>query len=107
MATEINHLPPPSAHVQDIGGQARDSAQPTTAQPDRKEAGATAGDQVSLTTAAQQLRDLEQNVAAQPVVDADRVAAVKDALTNGSYAIDPERIAGKLMSLEKALGDLS
>ncbi|MDV3238289.1 MAG: flagellar biosynthesis anti-sigma factor FlgM [Gammaproteobacteria bacterium] len=107
MATEINHIPPPSAQVQDVGGHARNGAQPTTDTVDRKEAGPTPGDQVSLTSTAQQLRDLEQKVASQPVVDADRVATVKEALTNGSYAIDPERIAGKMMSLEKALGDLS
>lgn len=107
MATEINHIPPPSAQVQDVGGHARNGAQPTTDTVDRKETGPTPGDQVSLTSTAQQLRDLEQKVASQPVVDADRVATVKEALTNGSYAIDPERIAGKMMSLEKALGDLS
>ncbi|MFA7594048.1 MAG: flagellar biosynthesis anti-sigma factor FlgM [Thiohalobacteraceae bacterium] len=107
MATEINHLPPSSAQVQDVGGHAHNSTPPATPAADRKEAQSAPTDQVSLTPTAQQLRDLEQKVAAHPVVDADRVATIKEALTNGSYTIDPERIAGKMMSLEKALGDLS
>lgn len=107
MATEINHLPPPSTAIQDVGGHPRNGTHPASDRDVRNEADPAPGDHVSLTNTAQQLRDLEQKVATQPVADADKVASVKEALTDGRYAIDPERIAGKMMSLEKALGDMS
>ncbi len=60
-------------------------------------------DTVSLTGTAQHLRSLEHNLAAQPVVDTQRVAATRQAIENGSYQIDPSRIANKMISLERAL----
>jgi negative regulator of flagellin synthesis FlgM len=37
------------------------------------------------------------------IVDADRVAAVKKALADGSYQINAERIAGKMIQYEKLM----
>ena len=108
MTIEINNLSSSSAQVTELGGHARSSGQPATDKTAEKPAGqSAAGDQVSLTPAAQQLRGLEQQIAEQPVVDSQKVNAVKDALANGSFEINPERIAAKMMSLEKALGDMS
>lgn len=68
------------------------------------EAGRKPGsDSVSLTGTAQQLRGIEQSLASQPVVDAQRVAATRQAIENGSYEIDPNRIASKMISMELAL----
>lgn len=63
------------------------------------------GDQISLTDDAQRLRSLEQSLAERPVVDSQRVSAVRDAVDNGTFAVNPERIADKLLSLEQALTD--
>jgi negative regulator of flagellin synthesis FlgM len=67
-------------------------------------AGKTAGDDVQLTGAARSLAGIEQSLRAQPAVDELRVAAVKERLQNGSYEIDPQRVADKLLRLE---GDLA
>lgn len=108
MAIEINNLSSGSAQVTELGGQARASDRPTTDKAAEKSSGqATAGDQVSLTPAAQQLRGLEQQITEQPVVDSQKVTAVKEALASGSFEVNPERIAAKMISLEKALGDMS
>jgi len=56
---------------------------------------------------ARQLKALEEKVNDLPVVDSDRVNAVRAALASGSYEIDTQRIAGKLMSFERALSDLA
>lgn len=107
MAIEINNVPSATSAVTDVGGQHRNSAQPQVDSQANKSTGqSNSADQVSLTPTAQQLRGLEQQIANQPVVNADRVNAVKEALANGSFEIHPEQIAGKMMSLEKALGDL-
>ena len=62
-------------------------------------------DRVSLTGEARQLRELEASLASQPVVDSQRVAAVRSAVEDGTFKIDPQRIADKLMSFEEALTD--
>ena len=109
MAIEINNVPSASTQVAELGGQSRAGAQAPTDKAAEKSGSPSgnAADQVSLTPTAQQLRGLEQQIADQPVVDSQKVNAVKEALANGSYEINPDRIANKMMSLEKALGDLS
>ena len=109
MSIEVNNVPPSGGHVVEVGGQARGTSQPP-AEKVADTSGAEHGsrtDQVSLTQAAQQLRGLEQEIADHPVVDTRKVEAIKEALANGSYEIDSNRVAGKMMDLEKALGDLS
>jgi len=65
----------------------------------------TGSDRVSLTGEARQLQELETRLASQPVVDSQRVEAVRSAVENGTFTINPERIAEKMMSLEEALLD--
>jgi negative regulator of flagellin synthesis FlgM len=68
---------------------------------------ATSGkDKVSLSDTAAQLRNLQDQLASQPVVDRQRVAAVRNAIDNGTFAVDSLRIADKLISLEQALNDV-
>ncbi|MDD3650841.1 flagellar biosynthesis anti-sigma factor FlgM [Immundisolibacter sp.] len=62
-------------------------------------------DSVDLTDGARQMQDLQATVAGTPVVDADRVAALREAIANGSYRIDPQRIADGLLAQDRvALG---
>jgi len=58
-------------------------------------------DWISLTGEARQLQELENRLASQPVVDSQRVAAVRSAVENGTFTINPERIAEKMMSKEE------
>lgn len=66
---------------------------------------ANSGDRVSLTGEARQLKELENELASRPVVDSQRVEAVRNAVDNGTFSVDAERIADKLISLEQALTD--
>jgi negative regulator of flagellin synthesis FlgM len=63
-------------------------------------------DSVSLTPVAQLLRDAEIRVASEPVVDPGRVSAVRDTIQNGSFEIDPARIADKVVGMELSLSRL-
>jgi negative regulator of flagellin synthesis FlgM len=67
-----------------------------------KQAGA---DRIVLTGEARQLQKLEAQLASEPVVHSQRVEAVRSAVENGTFTIDPQRIAEKMMSLEEALMD--
>jgi negative regulator of flagellin synthesis FlgM len=60
-------------------------------------------DHVTLTDSARALQKIEAAVAKTPVVNADKVAAVKQAISSGTYKIDSGRIAGKLLNYERGL----
>lgn len=73
---------------------------------DKASSGNTGGsDKVSLTGDASRLQELERQLESQPVVDSQRVDAVRSAVENGTFEVNPERIAEKMMSLEQALTD--
>lgn len=60
-------------------------------------------DTVHLTDSARKLQEMEKALAEAPVVDSKRVDAIKQALASGTYEIDAERIAEKLLQMEKDL----
>jgi negative regulator of flagellin synthesis FlgM len=62
---------------------------------------AAAGDTVSITQSGLLLSKLEELVQGTPVVDAGRVAALKDAIASGSYEIDDQRVADNLLRFER------
>ena len=62
-----------------------------------------AGEGVRITDSARQLAALEQAIRTLPDVDEARVAAIRSAIENGTYEVSPDRIADKLMRLEKDL----
>jgi negative regulator of flagellin synthesis FlgM len=58
---------------------------------------------VQITGAARSLAAVEQALRDSPAVDSARVAAVRQRLDDGSYQIDPQRIADKLLRMERDL----
>lgn len=66
-------------------------------------AAAQSKDHVTLTDSARSLQKIEEAVAKSPVVNAEKVAAVKKAISHGSYNIDAGRVAGKLLKYERGL----
>ncbi|HXP66399.1 MAG TPA: flagellar biosynthesis anti-sigma factor FlgM [Steroidobacteraceae bacterium] len=64
---------------------------------------APTGDHVTLTDSARSLQRIEEAVSKTPVVDAGKVAAVKQAIGAGTYKIDPARVADKLIKYERGL----
>jgi len=60
-------------------------------------------DHVTLTDSARSLQKIEEAVAKTPVVNANKVAAVKQAISSGNYKIDAGRVAGKLLKYERGL----
>lgn len=69
--------------------------------------GSSAGagaDSVHITDSARALAALSQAVQTAPEVDAGRVATLQQAIANGSYSIDSERIAARMLQVEQELG---
>ena len=70
----------------------------------RADAGAGAGQtDVSLSARVADLRKLEAQLAAIPVVDQARVESIKAAIANGEYTIKPENIATGLIESVKEM----
>lgn len=59
-------------------------------------------DSVSVTDTASRLLQIEDQLSTMPVVNDQRVAEIKQAIAEGSYKIDPERIAEKLIRFESS-----
>jgi negative regulator of flagellin synthesis FlgM len=77
----------------------RHSAQvPTATAPAAKPA-----DSVNITDTARRLAALQETVASMPEIDAGRVAALTLAIEQGQYAADPNKIAERLLQLERDL----
>jgi negative regulator of flagellin synthesis FlgM len=74
----------------------------------RNATSATSTASVAVTVSAQ-VRSMAQaeRTGASAVIDMDKVNAVRDAIENGSYVVDPEAIADKLLSNAKEMLDRS
>jgi|GEM_PF-1683438 len=58
---------------------------------------------VNLTQTASSLQALEKSIAAAPEVDQQKVDAVRKAINEGTYKVDSERTATKLIDFDTAL----
>ncbi len=58
------------------------------------------GDKVSMTSEAARLQKIEEQLSAVPAVNSQKVAEIKAAIANGSFTIDPQAIASKLIAYE-------
>lgn len=59
---------------------------------------------VQITDQARKLAALEQTVNSVPVVNEAKVARIRQAIEDGSYQVVPERIADKLLRMDRELG---
>lgn len=60
-------------------------------------------EKVTITDTTSRLRQLSQAAAEQPEVNNDKVASIRAALADGSYKVQPDVIAARLMTFEAAL----
>ena len=64
---------------------------------------APAGDSVTLTNSARTLQRLGDAIAASPVVDGNRVEAVKSQIAQNTYKVDSLKVAAKLLASDQEL----
>lgn len=101
MSIEINGLPPSKVTSSTDETQLKQAAeQPSSEQGSGK---SSTTDTVSLSDNAVQLGKLDNTAASTPVVDTQRVEQVKQAIKDGTYEVDPAKVADKLMQFESIL----
>ena len=66
--------------------------------------GGSADDQVSFTDVASRMQSLEAAMAKEPAVDPHRVEAVRQSIEDGTFEVDAESVASRLMEMEQNLG---
>ncbi len=59
---------------------------------------------VVLSTEAQNIARLQDKIASVSPVDSERVSEIKQAITEGRFSVNPERIAEAMLSYEELLG---
>ena len=86
--------------------QSRASDSATRGQSAARNGGESAGseDTVELSPAVQVLQQLEASIRDLPEVNQQRVDEIRTAIAEGRFEIDAERIAAKLVNLERGLG---
>jgi len=64
---------------------------------------AARGDNVSLSNQAKNLKQLEQKLGDYPEMDDDRITQIRAALEDGTYKIDAEKLAQKMLEMDKSI----
>jgi negative regulator of flagellin synthesis FlgM len=76
-----------------------------TERPGKKAAApaATRGDSVQFSATSTHLRAIEQGFADTPIVNSARVAELKQAISDGHFRVDAEKVAQRLLSTVQEL----
>ena len=74
-----------------------------TSATQKAEAAVTSNEQVELTGTAQRLDEVVASLANEPVVDRQKVDAIKQALADGQYQVDSATVAQKLIEIDELL----
>ena len=90
-------------HANSVSERRVKGGEPSPAEGSTTGSKKTGTDEVQLSEQARSLQHLADSVAEQPAFDAERVAAIRDAIAEGRYHVDPERLAEKFIDLEYEL----
>ena len=101
MPIEFNGIPPSKVPGSADDAKIKQTVEKPVADQETGEKSTT--DTVSLSDNAVQLGKLDNTAISSPVVDTKRVEEVKQAIKDGTYEVDAEKIADKLIQFESVL----
>ncbi len=79
------------------------NAQPTGAEQAKSSAQNARGENVNLSSQAKDLKQLEQKLGSYPEMDDERIEEIRSALESGSYKIDAEKLAQKMLEMDESI----
>ena len=75
------------------------TTQPIQTEQSKAQAAPAQGDKVSLDS----MKQLEQKLGSFPEMDDARIEQIKAALTDGSYKVDAEKLAQKMLDMDESI----
>lgn len=105
MTVDFNGIGSGQVNTQKTPTGKSQAAQSPQTQPaaDQARAQSARGENVSLSSQAKNLKQLEQSLDSYPEVDDDRIEQIKSALADGSYKIDAEKLAQKMLDMDNSI----
>jgi len=82
---------------------ANQGTQNTSGEQNKAQTPAARGENVNLSSQAKNLNQLEQKLGDYPEMDDDRIAQIRSALEDGSYKVDAEKLAQKMLDMDKSI----
>ncbi|AOY87866.1 flagellar biosynthesis anti-sigma factor FlgM [Marinobacter salinus] len=106
MSVDLNGIGPGQVNTQRTTADkatGTQAAQPATDQQAKSQAQGARGENVSLSSQAKNLKQLEQKLGDFPEMDDDRIAEIRSALENGTYKVDAEKLAQKMLEMDESI----
>ncbi len=106
MSVDFNGIGPGQVYTQKTTADkssATQSTQPSTAEQAKTQAQGARGENVNLSSQAKNLKQLEQKLGSYPEMDDDRIEQIRSALESGSYKVDAEKLAQKMLEMDESI----
>ncbi|UTV27052.1 flagellar biosynthesis anti-sigma factor FlgM [Photobacterium atrarenae] len=89
-----------------VNGNTPNAASSTAKNQQSQGIGNSQQDAVSLSSQGKAVGQIHQQLAAEPSFDSAKVAAIKNAIANGAYKVDAEKLASNMLKFEDELRGL-
>ena len=106
MSVDLNGIGPGQVNTQRTTADKSSGAQttqPASTEQAKTQAQGARGENVSLSNQAKNLKQLEQKLGDYPEMDDDRIEQIRSALENGTYKIDAEKLAQKMLEMDESI----
>lgn len=106
MSVDFNGIGPGQVNTQKTTADKSSGAQntqPSVAEQAKTQAQGARGENVNLSSQAKDLKQLEQKLGNYPEMDDDRIEQIRSALEDGSYKIDAEKLAQKMLEMDESI----
>lgn len=106
MSVDFNGIGPGQVNTQRTTADKSASAQntqPASPEQAKGQASDARGENVNLSSQAKNLKQLEQKLGDYPEMDDDRIEQIRAALADGSYKIDAEKLAQKMLEIDESI----
>ncbi|MDY6842358.1 MAG: flagellar biosynthesis anti-sigma factor FlgM [Pseudomonadota bacterium] len=106
MSVDLNGVGPGQVNTQKTTADksaGTQNSQPATNEQAKSQPQDARGENVSLSSQARSLKQLEQKLGDYPEMDDGRIDRIRSALENGTYKIDAEKLAQKMLEMDESI----